>query len=404
VIAKPAPENSPPGWKERIAGKVAEWSPQSDVARGIRSPHFWIITALIAIIVFLYYVEQTPLVGVSPFDIPFFTGVHDLQRTLFLIPVIYAAIIFRVRGSLIASLVFLCVVLPRALLFSAYPVSLLRPILFVIAAALASLLIATQLNRAESERKARAELSTAYQQLRETQEQLIQAEKLTSLGQLAASIAHEVNNPISGVLVYTQLLAKKLTADTLTKEKALDYLSKMGSELTRTGQLIRNLLDFARQTKPTLRLVNINEIIDRASSLVAHSAELQHVEIVRNLSVTLPEVTADPDQLQQVFTNLMVNAIQAMPQGGKLSIRTAADNSQVKIEVQDTGVGISQENMRKLFTPFFTTRREVKGVGLGLAVSYGIIQHHQGRIEVQSEEGEGTTFTIYLPLHREEKG
>jgi len=205
-------------------------------------------------------------------------------------------------------------------------------------------------------------------------------------------------------LVYTQLLAKKLTADTLTKEKALDYLSKMGSELTRTGQLIRNLLDFARQTKPTLRLVNINEIIDRASSLVAHSAELQHVEIVRDLSVTLPEVTADPDQLQQVFTNLMVNAIQAMPQGGKLSIHTAADNSQVKIEIRDTGVGISPENMRKLFTPFFTTRREVKGVGLGLAVSYGIIQHHQGRIEVQSKEGEGTTFTIYLPLHREEKG
>ena len=111
---------------------------------------------------------------------------------------------------------------------------------------------------------------------------------------------------------------------------------------------------------------------------------------------------ADFDQLQQVCTNLILNALQAMPEGGKLTLRTSADDSQLKIEVQDTGCGISVESMRKLFTPFFTTKREVKGVGLGLAVSYGIIQRHQGRIEVQSKEGEGTTFTIYLPLHHEE--
>ena len=234
------------------------------------------------------------------------------------------------------------------------------------------------------------------------QRDLIQMEKLTSLGQLAASIAHEVNNPIAGVLVYTQLLTKKLTADTLPKEKALDYLSRMESELTRSSRLIRNLLDFARQTKPALRLVNINEVIDRALSLVAHSAQMQHVEVIKNLSPTLPEVMADPDQLQQVCTNLMLNAIQAMPEGGTLTLHTSADSKgQVKIEVQDTGIGISQENLQKLFTPFFTTKKEVKGVGLGLAVSYGIIQRHQGRIEVDSEEGKGTTFAIYLKAHYE---
>jgi len=354
---------------------------------------------------FLYYLDRTPLVGVSPFDASLFAGVHDWNRVLFLIPVMYAAIIFRVRGSLIASLAFLCVVVPRGLLLSPYPNALVRPLLFVIITALAGLLTATQFNRTEREYKARAELSTAYQQLRESQEQLIQAEKLTSLGQLAASVAHEVNNPISGVLIYTQLIAKKLTADTLTKEKALDYLSKMELELTRTGRLIRNLLDFARQTKPTPRLVNVNEIIDRASSLVAHSAELQHVEIARNLSVTLPEVMVDPDQLQQVFTNLIVNAIQAMPEGGTLTLCTSADNEgQVKVEVQDTGIGISQENLQKLFTPFFTTKKEVKGVGLGLAVSHGIIQRHGGKIEVSSEEGKGSTFTIYLKTYQEGKG
>ncbi len=240
------------------------------------------------------------------------------------------------------------------------------------------------------------------QTLKTTQEGLIQAEKLTSLGQLAASVAHEINNPLAGVLVYTQLLAKKLNSDTFSKESATEYLSKMETELTRSSRLIRNLLDFARQSPPRFWEVDINEVINRSFELASHSAQLQHVQVTKELDPALPKISADFDQLQQVCTNLIMNAIQAMPEGGTLTIRTSADKTQVKIEVQDTGVGISPENMRKLFTPFFTTKREVKGVGLGLAVSYGIIQRHNGRIEVQSKEGEGTTFTVYLPLRHEE--
>ncbi|HEX74839.1 MAG TPA: 4Fe-4S binding protein [Dehalococcoidia bacterium] len=239
--------------------------------------------------------------------------------------------------------------------------------------------------------------------LRTTQEELIQAEKLTSLGQLAASIAHEVNNPLAGVLIYTQLLAKKIAGDGLPKEKTLDYLSKMESELQRSTGLIRNLLNFARESPPTFREVNLNDVVNRALDLTAHSAELQRVQVIKELTPSPPNLTADFDQLQQVSTNLIMNAIQAVPHGGRITIRTSADSSQVKLEVQDTGCGIPPENMRKLFTPFFTTKRNVKGVGLGLAVSYGIVQRHKGRIEVQSKEGEGTTFTVYLPLHHEEK-
>ena len=241
------------------------------------------------------------------------------------------------------------------------------------------------------------------QRLKDTQEDLMQAEKLTSLGQMAASIAHEVNNPLAGVLVYTQLLAKKIAADSLPKEKALDYLAKMDSELTRSTRLIRNFLDFGRQSPPAFRVVNPNEVIERALSLVAHSAKIQHVEVLKELNSSLPRVMADFDQLQQVCTNLILNAVQAMPDGGRLTLRTSAEGSQLKIEVQDTGCGISAENMYKLFTPFFTTKREVKGVGLGLAVAYGIIQRHQGRIEVRSKEGEGTTFTIYLKAYHEKE-
>jgi signal transduction histidine kinase len=241
----------------------------------------------------------------------------------------------------------------------------------------------------------------AHQRLKESQQQLIRAEKLTSLGQLAASIAHEVNNPLSGVLMYTQLLTKKLKGGGIDSETALDYLSKMESELVRSTKLIRNLLNFARQSTPKLQQVNLNTVVNRTIDLTAHSAEMQHVRIIKELGPSLPDLTADSDQLQQVFTNLILNAIQAMPRGGSLTLRTSINDDQARAEVEDTGCGISPENMGKLFTPFFTTKPEIKGVGLGLAVTYGIIQRHKGRIEVRSKVGEGTTFTVYLPLHLE---
>lgn len=248
--------------------------------------------------------------------------------------------------------------------------------------------------------------------LETTQEELLRAEKLTSLGQMAASIAHELNNPLSGVLVYTQLMAKKMASDTLSKEVALSNLSKMESEISRSSRIVRNLLDFARQTEPMLRLLDVNQVLEQAISLVGHQAMLQNVQIMRELDPALPKVMADPDQLQQVFINLSLNAIQAMPEGGKLTLRTTAVSDTkapskgpnwIKIDVQDTGCGIPKENLRKLFTPFFTTKGKGKGVGLGLAVVYGIIQRHKGRIEVQSEVGKGTTFTVYLEIQHEKE-
>ncbi len=241
------------------------------------------------------------------------------------------------------------------------------------------------------------ELSESVKQLKESQEQLIQAEKLTSLGQMAASIAHEINNPLSGVLTYTKLLIKQIDTNRYSKEDALVYLGKIEQAVTYSSKLVRNLLDFSRQSPPKFWEVNINEVVERSLDLAVHSAELQHVEVVKELSA-LPIIMADFDQLQQVFTNLLMNAVQAMPNGGKLNIRTSVDGSHIKIEVQDTGIGISPENMRKLFTPFFTTKRETKGVGLGLAVSHGVIQRHDGSIEVGSKEGEGSTFTVRLPI------
>ncbi len=240
--------------------------------------------------------------------------------------------------------------------------------------------------------------------LQGTQDELIRIEKMTSLGQMAASIAHEINNPLAGVLVYTKLLSKKVTGDTFKKEEALNQLAKMESEVSRCSRIIRNLLDFARQTEPMLRPVDANQVLEQVLSMVGHQAQLQNVEVVKEFTCPLPRVTADFDQLQQVFTNLMLNAIQAMPGGGKLTLRTSAEDDRVRVDVEDTGCGIPKEHLNKLGTPFFTTKEKGKGVGLGVAVVYGIVERHNGRVVVHSEVGRGTTFTVYLGIHNDEQG
>jgi signal transduction histidine kinase len=380
-------------WQDRVATKITNRLPRSQISRGVRSPHFWIIAVLMAVLTLVYYAGHTPLAHLGSFFTDAFP--HDLHRTLFLIPVIYAALTFRVRGALATSFIFLCIVLPRTF-YSPYADPLIRPLLFALFIALLGVLTALLIDRVEK-------VEEVVQHLMESQEQLIHAEKLTSLGQMSASIAHEINNPLAGVLVYTQLLSKKVAGDTFKKEEALEYLSKMESEINRCSKIIRNLLDFARQKEPMLKLVDINQVIEQVLAMVSHQAQIQKIEVVKEFTPSLPKVIADFDQLQQVFTNLTLNAIQAMPDGGKLTLRSSVVDTEVKIDVQDTGCGIAKENMTKLFTPFFTTKEKGKGVGLGLAVVHGIIERHKGRIKVQSELGKGTTFSIYLGVHSDEK-
>jgi signal transduction histidine kinase len=404
----PTPKGAWQHWRDGVVMRAMKWLPENQVSRGVRSQHFWVITALMVVLTLVYYAGHTPMAQFSDFFTDAFP--HDLHRTLFLIPVIYAALTFRMRGGLGASFALLCVVLPRTF-YSPYTDPIVRSLLFVLFAALLAVLTAMLIDRVEKEEKAHAELNIAHQklssyvqQLKESQEQLIHAEKLTSLGQLAASIAHEINNPLAGVLVYTQLLAKKVAGDAFKKEEALDYLSKMESEVGRCSRIIRNLLDFARQTEPRLKLVDVDQVIEQVLAMVGHQARLQNVEVVKEFGTPLPKVMADFDQLQQIFTNLTLNAIQAMPEGGTLTLRSSVMNGEIRIDVQDTGCGISKENMGKLFTPFFTTKVRGKGVGLGLAVVHGIIERHKGRIKVQSEAGKGTTFSVYLGVYKDEEG
>jgi len=247
---------------------------------------------------------------------------------------------------------------------------------------------------------------------KQAEEELIQSEKLVSLGQLAASVVHEVNNPLAGIMVYVKLLQKKCRENKIQEESTEQQLQKMEKELDRTTRIIRNLLTFARQSEPSMRPIDINKVIDAALLLVENQINLENIGLEKHLNPDLPQVLADFDKIQQVLINIILNAIQAMPDGGCLTITTAlardisvegAKKDTVRIDITDTGIGIPKENLKKLFTPFFTTKEKGKGVGLGLSVVHGIIGKHKGKIEVESELNAGTTFSIYLEATNEEK-
>ena len=247
---------------------------------------------------------------------------------------------------------------------------------------------------------------------KQTEEELIRSEKLASLGQLAASVAHEVNNPLAGIMIYIKLFLKKYKEKKLQTENTEKQLLKMEKELDRTTRIIRNLLDFARQSEPNIRPVDMNKVLEAALLLVGHQINLENIKLEKKSDAHLPLILADFDKIQQVLINIIMNAIQAMPDGGNLTIATAvakgirigeSPKDAVRIDIRDTGVGITKENMNKLFTPFFTTKEKGKGVGLGLPVVHGIIEQHNGKIKVDSEPNVGTTFSIYLEIMDEKK-
>ncbi len=235
--------------------------------------------------------------------------------------------------------------------------------------------------------------------LQETHLQLVSSEKMASLGKLAAGIAHEINNPLAGILIYSSLLMEDLPPD----DPKRSDLEKIVQEASRCKEIVKSLLEFARQTEPKKEPTDINRAINDGLFFLVNQALFHNIEIVKNLDPNLPLVYGNAGQLKQVFMNIIVNAAEAMHGSGTLTITTsvAPDRNSVLIEFTDTGEGIPEENLNRIFEPFFTTKDVGKGTGLGLATSYGIIEEHGGRISVKSKVGEGTTFTIELPFYQQ---
>ena len=251
-------------------------------------------------------------------------------------------------------------------------------------------------------------LQESLVELKETQEKMIQSGKMAAVGQLAAGVAHELNNPIVGILGYSQYALEKMKgrdADTITQtdmEKYEKYLGYIERESQRCKAIIQNLLNFSRANAVEMDLLNLREVLDETFAFIEHQLTVQNIEVIKEL-VELPGlIKGNRTQLQQVFTNIMINAKKAMPEGGSLTVRCWSEQKDeekvVQVGFSDTGCGIAPENLAKVFDPFFTTRKVGEGTGLGLSLSHGIVRNHKGEIVVDSVVGKGTTFTITLPV------
>jgi len=240
-------------------------------------------------------------------------------------------------------------------------------------------------------------------ELRRAHDQMLHAEKMASIGKMAAVVAHEINNPLSGILTYARLL-KKWTENRETDEKHRDEarqcLDLIASESRRCGELVKNLLTFSRTAPMNPEPTDLKTVTDRLGRLVQHKLEMTGIQLQLDLASDLPRVYCDPSQIEQVLLALVMNSIDAMPRGGNLWMRARVlpDSEQIEIQVRDDGSGIPPEILPHIFEPFLTTKESGRGVGLGLAISHSIVERHHGGIEVQSEVGRGTTFTITLPI------
>ncbi len=240
-----------------------------------------------------------------------------------------------------------------------------------------------------------AKVEDRTQEIQQIQGKLIRSEKLASLGELVAGIAHEINNPLTGILMFSSMLEDDPRVDDSLKAD----METIIRETQRCATIVRELLDFSKERVPQKKLESLHRIMDKTLALVQHQPAFHNIEVIKDYRPELPQTLVDPNQIEQVFMNILLNAGQSMSAGGRLTISSSLveNGRDLQVKISDTGCGIPPETLSKIFDPFYTTKG-TSGTGLGLSVSYGIIENHGGQIEVESEPGEGTTFNIVLPL------
>lgn len=260
-------------------------------------------------------------------------------------------------------------------------------------------LMTASLGRADKELKEWADslehkVDERSREIKRMEEQLRRSEKLASLGTLAAGVAHEINNPLTGIMLYASILKGDKRLDPALQPDVERVISETG----RCADIVRDLLEFSRESAPKMEIVALEAILDDVVTFFHKQPDFSAITITKKYDAALPQITVDPNLIREVFINLIINAGHAMPDGGELEITTSLlpDGRNACVAFRDSGTGISEENLARIFDPFFTTKPS--GTGLGLAITYGIVESHGGKIEVKSREGEGTTFTVMLPV------
>jgi len=240
------------------------------------------------------------------------------------------------------------------------------------------------------------------EELGEVQNELINIERIASLGKLSLSVAHEINNPLSGILVYTKLVSKQLgnqDLDPVKKESMLKHLKLIENETKRCGDIVKGLLDFSKKDQNDFEEKHLHEILRKTFDLMMHPMKIANISFLTDFSAATDLIFCSPNQIKQACIAILVNASEAVSENGEIIMRTGnPDGEHVRIEITDNGIGITAGDIPHIFEPFFSTKHNASGIGLGLPIVHGIVQSHQGKIEVKSEQGKGTTMSITLPL------
>jgi len=240
------------------------------------------------------------------------------------------------------------------------------------------------------------------EELGQVQNELINIERIASLGKLSLSVAHEINNPLSGILVYTKLIHKQLSNNDLSEEKIknmLKHLKLIESETKRCGDIVKGLLDFSRKGQDGFEQKHLHEILLDTFDLLAHTMKIKDIQFISDLSAKKDLIFCSPNQIKQACLAILVNATEAVAGNGEITVKTMNSNdNNIRIEFTDNGVGIAPEDIPHIFEPFFSTKEKSSGIGLGLSIVYGLVQSHKGKINVKSDRGIETTFAISLPI------
>ncbi len=361
--------------------------------RQVKGLRIYILTGLLALITVVHYLLGGARAGL----------LHSIFGHLYIVPIILAAYWYGIKGGVAASIASTLFFSPHLFLHWQDPFldiyNYVEIFLFLLIGVVTGILSQMERNQRSRYEHALLKLDESHRKLKEqtavllqTEEQLRRADRLSALGELSASMAHEIRNPLGSI----KGVAEILKDDSGPEDSRYEFVRILLKETDRLNRIVQEFLGFARPKKPELQQADINEAIDSVLTLTAQEARKAGVTVKKELSASMGKQDIDAGQLKQAFLNLVLNALQAMPGGGVLTMKSGLRQNAIEVTVADTGTGIPEENRKKLFTPFFTTRGD--GTGLGLAITSRIVKNHRGQIDVESEPGKGTTFTVRIPV------
>lgn len=328
---------------------------------------------------------------------------HGLLGHLYIVPIMMAAYWYGIKGGVIVSIVSTILFSPHLFLHWQDPFldvyNYVELFLFLLIGGVTGILSQMERNQRMRYEEAIVRLDESHRKLKDqtdilfqTEEQLRRADRLSALGELSAGMAHEIRNPLGSIKGAVEIIKD----DYAPEEAKFEFIQILLKETDRLNHIVQEFLGFAKPKNPEFQFVDLNEAIESVLTLTAQEARKAGVKVEKKLDQAIGKRSLDAGLLKQAFLNLILNAIQAMPAGGQLTVESGLRGNEVEVRISDTGVGISEENRKKLFSPFFTTKKN--GTGLGLAITYRIIENHHGMINVASEPGKGTTFTLKIPV------